>query len=30
LTAALIDRLTENSHLFNIKNGKTLRDPLDE
>ena len=30
LTAALIDRLTENSYLFNIKNGKTLRDPLDE
>ena len=30
LTAALIDRLTENSHLFNIKNGKSLRDPLDE
>ena len=30
LTAALIDRLTENSHLFNIKNDKTLRDPLDE
>ena len=30
LAAALIDRLTENSHLFNIKNGKSLRDPLDE
>lgn len=30
LTAALIDRLTENSHVINIKNGKTLRNPLDE
>lgn len=30
LTAALIDRLTENSHVINIKNGKSLRDPLDE
>jgi len=30
LTAALIDRLTETSHIFNIKNGKSIRDPLDE
>ena len=30
LTAALIDRLTENSHVINMKNGKSLRDPLDE
>jgi DNA replication protein DnaC len=30
LTAALIDRLTENSHVINIKDGKSLRDPLDE
>jgi DNA replication protein DnaC len=30
LTAALIDRLTENSHVINIKGGKSLRDPLDE
>jgi len=30
LTAALIDRLTENSHVINIKQGKSLRDPLDE
>ncbi len=30
LTAALIDRLTENSHVINIKHGKSLRDPLDE
>jgi DNA replication protein DnaC len=30
LTAALIDRLTENSHVIHIKNGKSLRDPLDE
>jgi DNA replication protein DnaC len=30
LTAALIDRLTENSHVINMKNCKSLRDPLDE
>ena len=30
LTAALIDRLTENSHVINIKGGKSLRAPLDE
>jgi len=30
LTAALIDRLTENSHVINMKYGKSLRDPLDE
>lgn len=30
LTAALIDRLTENSHVFNMKQGRSLRDPLEE
>ena len=30
LTAALIDRLTENSYIINFKNGKSLRDPLDK
>jgi len=30
LTAALIDRLTENSHVINMKNCKSLRDPPDE
>ena len=30
LTSALIDRLTENSHVINMKNCKSLRDPLDE
>jgi len=30
LTAALLDRLTENSYVINMKNGKSLRDPLDE
>jgi DNA replication protein DnaC len=30
LTAALIDRLTENSHVINIKDGESLRDKLDE
>jgi len=30
LTAALIDRLTSNSHVINMKNCKSLRDPLDE
>jgi DNA replication protein DnaC len=30
LTAALIDRLTENSYVINMKNCKSLRDPLDE
>ena len=30
LTAALIDRLTENSHVINMKNCKTLRAKLDE
>jgi DNA replication protein DnaC len=28
LTAALIDRLTESSHVFNLKEGVTLRDPM--
>jgi DNA replication protein DnaC len=30
LTAALIDRLTENSHVINMKDCGTLRDKLDE
>ena len=30
LTAALIDRLTENSHVINMKNCKSLRNKLDE
>lgn len=30
LTAALIDRLTENSHVINMKNCRTLRDKLDK
>ena len=30
LTAALIDRLTENSYVVNMKNCKTLRDKLDD
>ena len=30
LTAALIDRLTENSHVINMKDCDSLRDPLDE
>lgn len=30
LTAALIDRLTENSHVINMKNCQTLRAKLDE
>jgi DNA replication protein DnaC len=30
LTAALLDRLTENSHVINMKNCESLRDPLDE
>ena len=29
LTAALIDRLTSNSHVINMKNCKSLRDPLE-
>jgi DNA replication protein DnaC len=29
LTAALIDRLTENSHVINMKGAKSLRAPLD-
>jgi DNA replication protein DnaC len=29
LTAALIDRLTETSHVFNMKGGRSLRDRLD-
>lgn len=29
LTAALIDRLTEKSHVINMKGCRTLRDPLD-
>lgn len=30
LTAALIDRLTENSHIFNMKKCRTLRPKLDQ
>ena len=30
LTAALIDRLTSHSHVINMKNCKSLRDPLDK
>ena len=30
LTAALIDRLTENSHVINMKNCRSLRDKLEE
>jgi len=30
LTAALIDRLTETSHVINMKNCRSLRDPLDD
>jgi DNA replication protein DnaC len=30
LTAALIDRLTENSHVINMKDCRSLRDPLNE
>jgi DNA replication protein DnaC len=30
LTGALLDRLTETSHVFNMKNCPSLRDPLDE
>jgi DNA replication protein DnaC len=30
LTAALIDRLTETSHVINMKNCRSLRDKLDE
>ncbi len=30
LTAALIDRLTEASHLFNLKDGVTLRGRMPE
>ena len=30
LTAALIDRLTETSHVFNMKGCRSLRDKLDE
>jgi DNA replication protein DnaC len=30
LTAALIDRLTETSHVINMKNCRTIRDRLDE
>ena len=30
LTAALIDRLTESSHVFNLKEGVTLRDPMSD
>lgn len=30
LTAALIDRLTETSHVINMKNCRSLRDPLKE
>ena len=30
LTAALIDRLTENSHVINMRNCRSLRPKLDE
>lgn len=30
LTGALLDRLTETSYVFNIKNGRSLRPPLDQ
>ena len=30
LTGALLDRLTETSYVFNIKNGRSLRTPLDQ
>ena len=30
LTAALVDRLTETSHVINMKNCRGLRDPLDD
>ena len=30
LTAALIDRLTENSYVINMKDCDSLRDPLDQ
>ena len=30
LTAALVDRLTENSHVINMKNCKSLRTRLDQ
>ena len=30
LTAALIDRLTESSHVFNLKEGVTLRNPMSD
>ena len=30
LTAALVDRLTENSHVINMKNCKSLRNRLDQ
>jgi DNA replication protein DnaC len=30
LTGALLDRLTETSYVFNIKDGHTLRPPLDQ
>jgi DNA replication protein DnaC len=30
LTAALIDRLTASSHVINMKDCDSLRDPLDE
>lgn len=30
LTGALLDRLTETSHVFNMKNCPSLRDPLDK
>jgi DNA replication protein DnaC len=28
LTAALVDRLTENSHVLNMKECRSLRDPM--
>jgi DNA replication protein DnaC len=30
LTGALLDRLTETSYVFNIRNGRSLRPPLDQ
>ena len=30
LTSALLDRLTASSHVINMKECKSLRDPLDE
>lgn len=30
LTGVLLDRLTETSYVFNIKNGRSLRPPLNQ